>query len=157
MRNKSTKNLTNQDLSSVTTYQAGVVQASAHRLLQKHCDDILMPYGITKMQWLIIGTVLDAGAKGIRLTELAEQLGTGLPYLTNTVNLLESKKILRRKNDGTDSRSKNIFINKRFIPKCAVIEETLRQELRKSIYGNIDPADFRIYIKVLFQLADITA
>lgn len=143
------------DLSQITTYQAGVAQATTHRILQKYCDDVLGQYGITKMHWLIIGTVLDAGPAGVRLTELSETLGTTMPYITSAVNLLESKHMLTRTDDRNDSRAKKISINKTFAPKCTEIETTLRQALRQSIYARIDPTDFRTYMKVLFQLGQV--
>ena len=143
------------NISNITTYQAGVAQAATHRSLQKLCDDILKPFGISKMQWLIIGTVLDTGKKGIRVTHLAEKLGTTLPYLTTAINLLESKAILVRKDNNSDNRSKLVSINKAFVPLCVEIEATLRQALRDSIYAEIDPAEFRTYMKVLYQLSDV--
>src|SRR5689334_6272433 len=100
------ESLNRGDLSNITTYQAGVAQASTHRVLQKYCDEVLAAYGITKMHWLIIGTVLDAGENGVRLTDLTDKLGTTMAYLTNTVNLLESKAMLSRTSHATDSRSK---------------------------------------------------
>lgn len=143
------------DLSRITTYQAGVLQSAVNRSLQKQSDDILRPYGITKMHWLIIGTVLDRGKAGIRITELAEVLGTTLPYLTTTVNLLQSKNILARVHNSKDSRSKLITINPDFIPECEVIEETMREELRKRIYEHVDPEDFSVYMRVLHTLANV--
>ena len=143
------------DLSSITTYQAGVMQASTHRLLQKHCDAILKPYAMTKMQWLIIGSVLDAGEGGIRVTDLAEKLSTTLSYLTNAINLLESKGMLMRLSNEADSRSKMVSIDPDFAPKCPEIELTLRNALRKSIYAQVDPQDFRTYMKVLHQLSNV--
>lgn len=142
-------------LREVTTYQAGVAQAAAHRMLQKYCDAILKPYGITKMQWLIIGTVLDAGAAGIRISNLAATLGTTMPYMTTSVNMLELKGILDRSDNKRDSRSKLVTVTDSFAAQCDVIERTLREGLRKTIYANIDPAEFRIYMKVLFQLHTI--
>ncbi len=142
-------------LDSITTYQAGVVQASINRILQKHSDGILKPYGITKMQWLIIGTVLDGGDAGVRLTDLSRQLDTTLSYSTTAVNLLESKRILARKENKRDSRSKLISINNSFLPQCKIIEDTMRESLRKTIYSYIEPDEFRIYIKVMYQLAHV--
>lgn len=151
---KSIHNLLKEgDLSRITTYQAGVMQASTHRLLQKKCDDILRSYGISKMQWLIIGTVFDAGTSGVRLTDLAEQLDTTQSYLTTTINLLVSKTMLIRTDNIADSRSKFVSIDPDFAPICNNIEQTLRQALRRSIYAHIDPAEFRIYMKVLYQLS----
>ena len=78
-------------LSNITTYQAGTVQAAMHRLLQKQSDEVLKPFGLTKMHWMIIGNVIDAGDKGIRMSDLASLLGTSLPYLTKAVNALEKQ------------------------------------------------------------------
>lgn len=156
MNRVSTKNLdTAFDLKYITTYQAGILQATAHRVLQKYSDQILKKYGITKMQWLIIGTVFDSGNRGIRLTELTAKLDTTMAYLTNTINLLESKKILTRMSDKKDSRAKFIIVNKYFEKKCSEIEKTFRDELRKSIYAKVEPTDFAIYMKVLGQLSKI--
>ncbi len=123
MKNVSIDNFLNDgDLSRITTYQAGVLQAKMHRTLQKQCDLILNKYGISKMQWLIIGIVLDSGEKGIRLTELSETLGTTMSYITNAINLLELKGMVSRKDNNTDSRSKLISININFVHKCDDIE-----------------------------------
>ena len=143
------------DLSKITTYQAGVIQASANRKLQKMTDAILLQYGLTKMQWFIIGTVLDAGSKGIRLSELSERLGTTMSYLTNTVNILESRGILDRKSHEEDTRSKIITVNVGYVSKCSEIEKTLRDGMRRSIYSQIDPIEFKTYIKVMDDLASI--
>lgn len=143
------------ELSKITTYQSGVTQAFVHRRLQKICDDILQPYRITKMQWLIIGTVLDTGQSGIRISDLAVKLGTTMSYLTNSVNLLESRGILERRNNSSDTRSRMIVVDKKYIKTCAVIEAALRKGLKKSIYSRIDPAEFAIYIKVMNELASV--
>ena len=156
MKDKSIQSSLNTgDLSAITTYQAGVMQAATHRILQKHCDGILKQYGISKMQWLLIGTVLDAGENGVRLTDLSETISTTLPFVTTAVNILESKGMLVRKDNGADSRSKLISINPFFAPKCVEIEDTLRAALRTSIYAKVDPVEFRVYMKVMYHLAHV--
>ena len=143
------------NISAITTYQAGVAQAAMHRTLQKKCDEILRPFGISKMHWLIIGTILEGDPAGVRISDLAAELNTTIPYLTTTINLLESKNILVRKDNDADSRSKLIKVAPQFERQCAEIETTLREGLRKTIYSHINPDDFRIYIKVLLQLAEV--
>ncbi len=137
---------------TLTTYQAGVLQASAHRALQKYCDNILSPYDITKMQWLIIGTILDAGRQGVKITDLAETLATTLPYLTNTINLLESKGMLERRADPKDERMKRVQVTPQFKKQCSVIEQTMRSRLRTAIYADVAPEEFRVYLNVLYKL-----
>ena len=140
---------------ALSTYQAGVTQAYLNRKLQKLCDDILRPYGITKTQWLVVGTILDSQVKGIRLSDLADKLGTTMSYLTTTINLLESRGILERTNDRDDTRSKQITVAEDFVDTCAEIETTLRDSLRKTFYAKVDPDEFKVYISVMNELAAI--
>ncbi len=156
MANKSTHNLPKDvTLSVLTTYQAGILQAHVNRILRKHCDIILQPYGITKMHWLIIGFVLDSGKAGVRLTDVSQGLGTTIAYITNAVKLLESKGILLSAQNAADSRSKLITVSSDFLPKCAEIEDTLRIALRKSIYSHVTPADLQTYMNVMQQLVAV--
>lgn len=143
------------NLHEITTYQAGALQASVHRSLQKLCDDILEPFEITKMQWLIIGHVLDAGHKGLRMSDLAALLATTIPYVTNAVNILEARGYVQRKQNDQDSRSKLLVISPDFAPRCEEIEAALRQGLRETLYANIEPREFAVYMKVLSQLGQV--
>lgn len=143
----------NIDLSQVTTYQVGVSQAAVHRIIQKVCDEYLDDFGLTKMHWILVGTILDAGSKGIRITELALKLHTGLPYLTTTINNLESKEILTRISDPKDTRAKFVCVDSKFAKKCPKIEHGLRNHLRNIIYSKVSPEEFKNYILVLDLLS----
>jgi DNA-binding MarR family transcriptional regulator len=143
------------NLTDITTYQAGAAQATMHRLLQKQCDAILKPFGISKMHWLIVGHVLDAGSDGVRISDLAKSLDTTIPYLTTAINLLESKGFLLRTDNAEDGRSKLITINPGQVSKCHTIERTLREGLRNTIYSKVDPEEFRIYMKVMYELSNM--
>jgi len=131
------------------------MQAHVDRLLQRTCDDILRPYGITKVQWFIVGAALDAGERGIRITDLASLLGTTLAFLTTSVNVLALKNILTRIENKSDNRSKFITVDPHFKPQCAKIEAALRDGLRASIYAHVGVEDFHTYMKVLYQLNTI--
>lgn len=143
------------DLSKITTYQSGVIQAAAFRNLSRHFSGLLSEHGLTAMQWYVVGTVYDAGPEGIKLTDLARKLQTGLPFITNVINLLETKDIVFRRSSDTDNRTKFVTLNPEYQAKLLSIEEDLRSKLRASIYTDITPEDLRIYIKVLYQLAAI--
>ena len=146
----------NKSLSEITTYQAGAAQATMHRLLQKYCDEILKPFGITKMQWLIIGNVLDGSKAGVRISDIARNLGTTIPYMTTSINLLESKGFLTRTDNSNDSRSKLITVTPTFAKQCPEIEATLRAGLRKTIYSQVAQDEFAVYMKVLYELTSVT-
>lgn len=142
-------------LSDLTTYNVGIIEASAHRSLRQHKDSLLKNYGLTGVEWYIIGTVADAGDAGIRTTDLANILGTTLGFLTKTVALLEAKKYIFKKANVEDARSSFICFNEK---KRAVIDEievALRHKLRESIYGHVSPEELLTYISVLQKFSQI--
>jgi DNA-binding MarR family transcriptional regulator len=123
--------------------------------MNKVFASLLKDYGLTCMQWFVLGTIFDSGDEGIQLTKLAAKLQTGLPFITNTINLLESKGMVERRGSLTDSRSKCVFIKEEFKVECERIEENLRDKLRKTFYANITPKDLKAYIRVLYKLGQI--
>lgn len=138
-----------------TTYESGVAQATAYRVVKKITAQALKKYDLTCMQWFTIGMVLTTGSKGIRLTDLAHRLDTTLAYATNTVNFLESRKILTRTAHGTDGRIKNINIVPSYIATCDDIEKEVRDTLRHLLYANITPDELHTYIRVLYKISNL--
>ncbi|MBA3758613.1 hypothetical protein H0X10_03215 [Candidatus Saccharibacteria bacterium] len=149
-------NSNNLTQSELKTYQVGVIQAAAVRALKKHKDSCLQPYGLTGMQWCIIGTVLDTGPKGIRITDLANKVDATMAFLTNTVNLLESKNVLERIENANDNRSRMVRVTKKFQPNCQKIENELRRKLRTSFYSKVTPDELDTYIRVLNRFSELS-
>lgn len=145
------------NLNNVTTYQSGVVQSAANRALNKFTNDILQRHGLTTMQWFIIGTIYDTGSNGIRITDLGKKIDTRLSFLTNTVNLLESKGIVERLSHQTDSRSRMVIVKDSYRATCEQIEQDLRSKMRTAIYSKMSPEEFRVYIRVLYRLSELSA
>ena len=153
---ESSKNVSGlPSLGSITTYSSGVLQAKAHRLLNRKMAEFLRPYDITCMQWFIIGLVYDAGPKGLRLSDLMRQLDTTLPFITNSLNLLESKRIVQKQAHPTDNRTKIVTIRSSYRPTVAKTEADLRAHLRELLYDNdeISPQELQAYISVLIKIA----
>jgi DNA-binding MarR family transcriptional regulator len=151
--NKSTNQSNSFNLSDITSYQAGVIQSQAHRKLKKQVTNFLKPHGITMMEWFALGLIKDSQDKGMRLTELAGQLQTTLPYTTNLINGLMHKGYLTRTTDKNDSRAKFLRLVPGVEETCNTIERNLREKMRQLIYADITPNELSIYIKVLFTIA----
>lgn len=147
-------NFSEKDISQITTYQSGVAQASAHRIITRTVSDFLLQYGLTSMQWFIIGHVYDAGSQGLRLSDLMRRVQTTLPYITNTVTLLESKGIVQKVSHSGDSRIKLVSITKSFKPQVQEIETGLREHLRQTLYqeDGISRQELQDYIAVLYKI-----
>lgn len=142
-------------LSELQTYHVGVIEAAAHRALRQHKDSLLKGYDLTGVEWYIIGTVADAGASGIRTTDLANILGTTLGFLTKTIALLEAKDYLFKKANAEDARSSFICFNEKKRKVIDEIEIALRVKLRESIYDQVSPEELMTYIKVMQKFSQI--
>ena len=139
-------------MSDKTTYNAGVAQSAMNRLLRKFTDDCLRPHGLTTMQWFITGTIYDAGNDGISVTDLSKRVDTNVPYITNTLNLLEHKGGIERRTSETDSRKKVVRIADGYRPICEAIEADLRKRMREVLYARITPEELKTYLTVISKL-----
>lgn len=143
-----------KDISQITTYQSGVIQASVHRIMNRVVADYLLQHGLTSMQWYIIGHIYDAGDKGLRLSDLTRKIHTTLPYVTNTIILLESRGIVQKLSHAGDNRIKLVSIAPSFRPRIDDIESGLRGRLRETIYdkSGVSRQELNDYIAVLYKI-----
>lgn len=147
-------NFVKKDISQITTYQSGIAQASAHRIISRIISDFLLQYGLSSMQWFIVGHIYDAGSSGVRLSDLNRRVQTTLPYITNTINLLESKGIVKKVSHSGDSRIKLVSIHESYRPTVEEIEQSLRTHMRQKLYreDGISRDELNDYIAVLYKI-----
>ncbi len=137
-----------------TSYQAAVIQSRAHRVIKETLAHALREYGVTMMQWSVIGLVSDAGTNGLRISDLAKTLDTSLAFVTTSINVLEAKGIVYREGHTQDNRAKLVRLSPSFVPKVAVIEVDLAKYQQAVLYSQIKPQDLLVYFKVLRQIAE---
>lgn len=144
-----------KDISQITTYESGIMQSTAHRVLGRIKSEYLSQYNLTSMQWFVIGLVHDAGKSGIRLNDLMKTLDTTMPYITTVVTTLEAKGILHKVSDTQDSRVKLAILNPTYKSTVDEIEHGLREELRSRLYreDHISREELGTYIAVLYKIA----
>lgn len=144
-----------KDIAQITTYESGIMQSTAHRVLGRIKSEYLSQYGLTSMQWFTIGLIYDAGEKGLRLNTLMKTLDTTMPYITNVVNNLELKGVLHKISDTKDSRVKLAVLNPKYRATVKEIESGLRKELRTKLYSqdHINREELATYVAVLYKIA----
>lgn len=139
--------------SDLTTYQAVVLQSRAHRAIKTQLTQLLKDYGVTMMQWSILGLVADAGENGMRISDLAHALDTSLAFITTSVNVLEAKGFVVRAGHSHDNRAKLVRLSEAFAPKVAEIEQDIAAKQQSSLYDGVDTKDLAAYMRVLRQFA----
>ena len=143
------------DISKVSTYQAGVYQSKAYRAFKDMKNSILKKHGLTMAQWSVLGFVYDAGRKGIRISDLAAKLDTTQAFITNTVNNLENKGMVKRIDHTTDGRTKLVVLEAKQKKVVSKIEVDIRAELRSKLYSKINRDELETYINVLIRFAEV--
>lgn len=116
------------------TYNAGLLQAKAFRILKKHTNIALAPFGISATEWGILG-LLCSHSQGLSLTDIAHLLGVKPPFVTRSMAVLLEKKLVVTTVYKTDSRVKiNTLTNKGalFIKQ---IEPAVAIEIKKTFTG----------------------
>lgn len=142
-----------KSLQNMPTYTAGIAQAAAYRLLKKFTEECIAEHDLTMMQWYIIGTLYEADSEvGPSIGDLAALLDTGLPYITNTINVLESRGIVERRCCKDDSRIKRLYLRPEYMPMVEEVEAEMRKRMRATLYKDITPMELLTYIKVLHKL-----
>lgn len=143
------------DLRKLSTYQAGIMQSSAHRALGVFVTRLLQPHGLTMMQWFVLGLIHDAGKTGMRMTTLAEQLNTTMAFVTNHINRLESMGLVTRTVDAIDTRARIVKLEPAARKKVEKIETELRAGMREGVYSLVSTEELLTYLKVLSKFAAI--
>lgn len=143
------------DIKNTTTYHAGIAQARAYRVLKSLMTNSLKKHGLGMMQWSILGLVYESKDKGMRITELAERLDTTLAFVTNHINLLETKGMVTRSVDPVDSRARIVVLKKTHRLTVEQIEREVRSDLRKIVGRNISINELVIYVRVLNKISKI--
>jgi|GEM_PF-836980 len=129
------------------TYEIGLLQSKASRILRARTMVFLKPQGIAEIDWSLLGLLCQT-KNGMRLVDAADILGVDPPFVTIIVNKLVKKAFLRRKNDATDRRAKRILLTENGRAFVNDMEKEIRAGMRPLLTG-INAESFLGYLQVL--------
>jgi MarR family transcriptional regulator for hemolysin len=129
------------------TYQIGLLQTKAYRVLKQFVDDALEHLKVTSTEWAFLGLLYEANT-GMRAMDIAHELGVEAPFVTVLIKKLEKQGFIEAREDSKDRRAKRICLTdlgRTFVKETEVY---LRGELRTLIKGG-NISDIASYITVL--------
>lgn len=136
-------------------YQACLLHASADRNLRAMVSRHLERFAITRMEWLLLSAVCEAGHSGIRMTSLSQLLNVTLPQITALTNgLLEAHRVEQRI-DPRDRRSRSLYATKKGRLLIEQVEQSMRSAMREWL-ADIPRQQLEIYMMTIKQLASDT-
>ncbi len=134
------------ELSQLTTYNVGLMQAQAYRALSNYMTECLRPYGLAMAEWSTLGRICDS--EGLRVSDIAEQLSVATPRAIILIHQLERRGYVQRRPATTDKRVVVIAATPAGSAKKTEVEQVIKENMRYFMLG-VKPKDLIAYIKVL--------
>lgn len=140
------------ELRDLTTYQACILQARAYRTLKDFVAKQLEDYDVTMMEWVLLGVVHEAGAKGVSPSMLSAQLDVSLPMITRMLNKLDAADYISRRTVPKDKRQQIVVATAKGRQLAQAIEWQVRGAMREWL-KDVKREDLEGYVRLMTQLA----
>lgn len=142
--------LTKENKTLLSSYNAGLLQGKAYRVLSDHVSTTLQPFDLSITEWKILGQLYDK--EKLQLNEIAKILEVEPPLITKLVARMETKDLVSRTANLDDKRVKIVEISKQGKKLIPEIEKKVKQSLKNLLKG-VNLHDLVIYAKVLKAIA----
>ncbi len=138
------------DMSKISTYQIGLIQAQAYRYLQVQFQAALAPFELTIPEWSLLGLLYDN--KEMNLTQITQALKTKASHPTVLVDQLEKRGLVSRSLHRKDKRTKIVSLTAKGKDLVPNVEMQARVRIGLAV-GHIDRELLEDYFKALQMLA----
>ena len=128
------------------SYNISVLQGKAYKTLQIYIIKSLSKFKLSLPEWKVLGKLNDQ--KHLRVADLSLMLGYDASLITNLIDSLEAKGLLKRKSSHTDLRVKHIIVTQ----KAKALIPQIESDVWKSLYillENITQKELATYMKTL--------
>lgn len=135
----------------MTSYEAAKIHSKAYRLLRSYIATQLKPFHISYPEWATLYHLHTT--PDIRGTDLARELGVEIPMVTMLLHQLEEKKLITRKANTEDKRSRVITVTSKGV---ALYEEvtTLLKSTLPDYFSDITIEDLKAHVRVLQKIIE---
>jgi len=127
--------------------EIGLLIERLGRAWRHEADQALADHGLSEATALPL-LVLSRRGKSVRQGILAEEMGIEGPSLVRLIDLLQSERLVERREDPTDRRAKMLHLTRLGEAKAAEIDRVLRR-VRAYLLKDIEADDLGITFDVL--------
>ncbi len=119
----------------MTTYRIGLLQTKAYRILNHVTAKALKEYEITPVDWAMLGLLFEH-PDGLRLSDLAEELGVEAPFITERTQELINQNLVTISTTKEDKRVKCMALTAKAKRKIPIIEQVLLKAMKPLLSGS---------------------
>jgi len=140
-------------INQITSYQLGALHSRAYRNFQESITAELAKFNYTMMEWVLAGLVYDYTSEGgARIGQIARLLDVEISLITNMLNVLQKRGLVKRIIDKSDKRARRIVTTRRCDTDIRKIEKRL-QKVMEEQFGHGSTRELQAYISTLQNLA----
>lgn len=132
---------------NIATYEGGMIQTKAYRVLRAHAYACLEAHQLNPTAWSMIGLVATT-PEGVRASDIAATLGVKAPLITQVGDELIRRNFIERVTDTADQRAKLLHITPTGLTAMHQIEGEMTKALSTLLRG-ISAKELATYHKVL--------
>lgn len=111
---------------------------------------------LTMTEWLTLGVVAAGPKEGMRMTQIARELGVTLPQVTALVSSLLDKKFCKQRVFADDRRGRQVIATLKGRRLLARLEVSTHKAITL-LCGKIENEQLQAYVDTLKQLAEPSA
>lgn len=137
------------------SYRVGLLQTKAYRVLKHQTNKLLEPYGISSVEWALLGLLYE-NSKDMRSMAIADELGVEAPFVTNMHTKLYKMGLIQQTTDPKDNRAKLVSLTPKGKMFTDETELYLRREM-KPLFKDVSVQDLLTYLDVLQTVIDTSA
>lgn len=123
----------------------------AHRLIQRHLQQEIEPYGVTPGMWYFLRALWHQD--GLTQRELSLVVGTMEPTTLTAINSMERNGLVRRVKNRDDRRKINIFLTRRGKALRAELMPLAKEVVNDAVAG-LSPQERSMFLGYLKTVQD---
>lgn len=129
------------------------LQSKVARLTKNFVEKALSDFNLSALQWSMIG-VIKTHAEGVRYVEISQKMGVEAPFVTELIETLKRKGIIKISLDPKDKRAKVVNLSAKGSELAKNIEDKLKKEISKNII-DISSAEMKNYISTIRKIINL--
>ncbi len=133
----------------------GFIINDVARLLRRNFDRRAHVLGLTRAQWTVLAHL--RRKDGLRQTELADLLEVQPITLARLIDRMEADSWVKRKNDPTDRRAKQVFLTKKVLPVLKGMRAIGKTVMDESLAGIADNEQEQLRVMLLAMRDNLSA
>lgn len=135
------------------SFDSFLLIVKSDRILRQLTNKIVRTQGdMTLTEWLVLSIIAAGPKEGLRMSELAKELGVTLPQVTALLDSLLVKRLVRQKTQKEDRRNRFAVATQRGEEVIKVVNKAMDEQFA-SIMNGVPGTHLQIYHQVLETIA----